>query len=555
MIPIRARKPALPALLAVSWLLAGSAGPASAEGRILIVNANAAGIGLNDPTPAAPVGGNDGATRGQQRLNVLRRAAAAWEAALRPEVDIEIVAAFTLRPPGVLATAAPGAWHANFEGAEIPDTWYPIALANNLAREDLLTDCDVTFCWEALALFSIDADFYLGYDHQEAPGQADLLVQALHHFGRTLGFANTVTASGALPLGIPDVFTAYTLDATAGLPWPQMSDAGRLSSATNVRNVVWTGRNVTRAVPDVLEPGSPGLRIAAPVALEGLLPVGAAAFGPPLAWPGVSGEVALATYAGPDGSPASDGCSPITSDVAGKVAMVDRGTCAFTVKARNAQAAGAIAMLVADTVQQSPPPGMGGADAAVVIPCALIARDDADAIRSHVPVGVHVTLGIELPTRAGTHPESGQVLLAATHPGLPSQLARFDNVARPDQLMELAPAPDLEPALGGPDDLTIALMTDLGWFSDHDGVPDGRDQCIQSDAAPTIVLGDCDSGVVNRTSPVGCTASDALAGCDGSGSHSQYVHCILETTDRLIEAGLIAQQDKGRIVRCAGGAH
>ena len=39
---------------------------------ITIVNKDAAGQGLNDPTPATPVGGNPGTTIGQQRLNVLQ---------------------------------------------------------------------------------------------------------------------------------------------------------------------------------------------------------------------------------------------------------------------------------------------------------------------------------------------------------------------------------------------------------------------------------------------------------------------------------------------------
>ena len=46
-----------------------AAGPALAGGAtITIVNMNAPGVGFNDPTPAAPVGGNPGTTVGQQRL-------------------------------------------------------------------------------------------------------------------------------------------------------------------------------------------------------------------------------------------------------------------------------------------------------------------------------------------------------------------------------------------------------------------------------------------------------------------------------------------------------
>ena len=42
------------------------------------VNTNAPGVGFNDATPAAPVGGNPGTTVGQQRLNAFQYAADIW---------------------------------------------------------------------------------------------------------------------------------------------------------------------------------------------------------------------------------------------------------------------------------------------------------------------------------------------------------------------------------------------------------------------------------------------------------------------------------------------
>ena len=37
-----------------------------------------------------------------------------------------------------------------------------------------------------------------------------------------------------------------------------------------------------------------------------------------------------------DGADVTDGCEPLVNDVAGKIALVDRGTCAFAHKAQNA---------------------------------------------------------------------------------------------------------------------------------------------------------------------------------------------------------------------------
>jgi hypothetical protein len=53
----------------------GLALDAASAANILVVNADGSGEGLNDPTPAAPVGGNPGTTIGQQRLVVLQQAA------------------------------------------------------------------------------------------------------------------------------------------------------------------------------------------------------------------------------------------------------------------------------------------------------------------------------------------------------------------------------------------------------------------------------------------------------------------------------------------------
>jgi len=72
--------------------------PAVSQGAatIVILNANAAGVGFNDPTPAAPVGGNPGTTRGQQRLNAFQAAANIWGATLNSTVTIVVQA--TLEP-------------------------------------------------------------------------------------------------------------------------------------------------------------------------------------------------------------------------------------------------------------------------------------------------------------------------------------------------------------------------------------------------------------------------------------------------------------------------
>src|SRR6185436_1952246 len=107
----------------------------------------------------------------------------------------------------------------------------------------------------------------------------------------------------------------------------------------------------------------------APAGIAGSYDIGAASFGAPLSSPGVSGTVALAVDPADGAGPSTtDGCSPITSNVAGKIALLDRGTCGFIVKVKNCQNAGAIAVIVADNVAGCPPAGLGGSDPTITIP-------------------------------------------------------------------------------------------------------------------------------------------------------------------------------------------
>ena len=75
-------------------LLALSAVPVFGKATITILNADGPNEGFNDPTPAAPVGGNPGTTVGQQRLIAFQFAADIWGAALDSNVRIVIQANF-----------------------------------------------------------------------------------------------------------------------------------------------------------------------------------------------------------------------------------------------------------------------------------------------------------------------------------------------------------------------------------------------------------------------------------------------------------------------------
>src|SRR5438128_11754904 len=81
-------------VVAGAILCAGIPTRAYASAHIVVVNGNAPGVGFNDPTPAAPVGGNPGTTVGDQRLRAFQVAADRWGETLDSIVDVVILGTF-----------------------------------------------------------------------------------------------------------------------------------------------------------------------------------------------------------------------------------------------------------------------------------------------------------------------------------------------------------------------------------------------------------------------------------------------------------------------------
>jgi choice-of-anchor B domain-containing protein len=104
-----------------------------------------------------------------------------------------------------------------------------------------------------------------------------------------------------------------------------------------------------------------------------------ASFGPRPTVDGLSGTFAVVD----DGSAnPSLGCGPLVDFPAGAIAIADRGVCGFAVKAENAQAAGATAIVIANNA-----PGvinMGGAGD-VTIPAVMVSLADGAAIKAGLP--------------------------------------------------------------------------------------------------------------------------------------------------------------------------
>ncbi|HYC87606.1 MAG TPA: PA domain-containing protein [Thermoanaerobaculia bacterium] len=446
-------------------LLAASTTLSAGTGRMVIVNTDGPGVGLNDPTPVAPVGGNPGTTRGQQRRNVVELAAQRWTALLDTNVDIRVRTGFSAMDCDdtgvVLAAANSVTWSANFTGAPRQNIWYPSALANKFANRDLNPNDDDIFVQFNLELDKStcrgDQGWYYGLNVDEGNNESMLTV-ALHEIGHGLGMAGR---------GVdffqnrPTIYEVHMLDLTAGRTWDQMTLEQRRVSSTNTGKLVWNGANVTAKAALLLN--------RPPVLTVGVknYDVGTASFGPALNRTSMSGQVVPARDANNEEGPSTlDGCTPYenAADMAGKVALVDRGTCTFVQKALMAQAAGATGLVIADNRAETGcvnvPPGMSGSNPEVRIPVMSLNQADGAELRGQATdASVNALLRLDPSRMAGASAEGYVRLYAPCTFSAGSSLYHWDTAASPNLLMEPFISGDLLDSV----DLTIYQLMDLGW--------------------------------------------------------------------------------------------
>jgi PA domain len=567
-----------------------------ARGADIILNiVDPPNVGFNDPRPAAPVGGNAGTTLGEQRRIVFETAASIWEAALAPGVEIVIQSSFAplacTATTGVLGAAGPIQIFANFPNAQWPNNWYHSALANHLAGEDLTPGgpdpglLAPPFNDDIVAFFNGDIgtnpdcltgfSWYNGLDNAANPAtQFDLLNVVLHEFAHGLGFAEfgDNNKPGDAFLGLSDVYKAYSFDNELGLFWNQMGKQLRALSAVNDPNLVWRGPNVAAQAPTQLA-GEAVVRINAPAGIARDLIGQTASFGalldPP---PGDRGEVVLFNDGvGPD---PNDACGEDPNDVldpnvAGRIALINRGTCTFAFKVAVAQLNGALGVIIANNVPTGLP-GMGGFDLVPLTISAIgITQSDGNLIKANLP-GVNASLAADPALGfAGADDEGFPKLYApaAFAPG--SSTSHWDVMLAPNKLMEPFINTDLKGA--STLDLTPFLMQDIGWS--------GGPHCpVGADDRALVEVGDCATGITNAKGPYGfslgiprtipelpaqlngrangidifggCHVQDMVNACEKQGSSGQVSTCLTHVSDYLMRIGAISASERKAILAC-----
>lgn len=457
----------------------GSCQLASAA-QIDIVNVDAPNVGLNDPTPATPEGGNSGTTLGQQRMILLQHVADIWGAKLESTVPIRVQVSFTDNHPCqtnpddfvYLATSGPSAYYTG--NPPFPDPAHPIvyptALRNALVgtvadpstpeiyiqinpRMDSVPNCIAGY-----------SGYWYGTDGNiappTAPNQFPILTLILHEMAHGLGFVENVNLNNGSGFpGYKYIYNTLLYDTQIDKFWADMSDPERVTSSTNDPNLVWKGANVTAAKSEFMRQP---LRVRSDNTVQ---PgeVLQAYFGELLPRSGLSGQARLVD----DGSAnPGEGCLPLTNaaQIAGRIALVKRGSCAFDLKAKNAGAAGAIAVLILNNRAEAPGdplPAAGGVDFTVKVPTATVTYQaglNLLAVVAGTPTTVVTVEPIPASVDVGTH--EGYVRMHA-----PETLALLSSISHftTDSATPLLMQSEINLAIFDRTDLTGHLLRDLGW--------------------------------------------------------------------------------------------
>jgi uncharacterized repeat protein (TIGR01451 family) len=253
-----------------------------------------------------------------------------------------------------------------------PSTYAPLGIGPGVAPRATLYALRVFGCSGATGLTTQAIDWAMDPDgDDDFSDHLDVVNMSL---GSRFGSALTATAVASDNAALAGVIV--------------VSSAGNEGETYFVTGSPGTGSRVISTASSLDdEIGVASVRVNVPPAIAGDYRAGSASFGPPLTPAGVTGNVVLALDPADAAGPlTTDGCSPLTNaaNVAGNVALVDRGTCGFTLKVKNAQDAGAIAVIIADNAIGAPPAGLGGTDATITIPSVRVTLADGNLFKANL---------------------------------------------------------------------------------------------------------------------------------------------------------------------------
>ncbi|HSP18480.1 MAG TPA: PA domain-containing protein, partial [Myxococcaceae bacterium] len=293
-------------------------------------------------------------------------------------------------------------------------------------------------------------------------------------FGHGLGFISlTNPGTGELEQGEPDVWSHVLFDPTTGKHWNEL-DAGQRAASAVSGALAWDGPAVKAAVPTTLGV-APIVRVNSapqtPSAVKDYRDVTVAQFSGSIAAGGVTGPLGLGSTG--FGCTGQGRLAPLS----GQIAVLDRGGpqpdagCTFVEKARNAQDAGAIALLVANNTTGLITPSGTAPD--VVIPVLMITQDEGVTLKSAVDAGPVNASVIRDASQGyqGADPQARARMYAPSTLSSGSSVSHWDTSAFPNLLME----PNINGDLNHSLDLTLPALRDIDWVLGDGGSSGGID--------------------------------------------------------------------------------
>ncbi|REJ42069.1 MAG: hypothetical protein DWQ54_11760 [Microcystis flos-aquae TF09] len=173
-----------------------------------------------------------------------------WESLLDSSVPINVNASFANLGSGILGQAGPEAYARGFSGLPQTNTWYPIALANSLAGQDL----DPTVS-DIGSQFNSNFNWYYGLDNNVPTNQISFVSVVLHELGHGLGFLGWMdnqsgVGSWGFGTGFPGIYDRFTENGsgqsllnTSLFPNPSTALGSQLTS----NNIFFDGSNANAA--------------------------------------------------------------------------------------------------------------------------------------------------------------------------------------------------------------------------------------------------------------------------------------------------------------------
>ena len=131
-----------------------------------------------------------------------------WATNLVSPVPIRVQANWAIQAPGLLGSAGPSTYRFGSDGAQRAYAFYPIALAEKIARRPLNDPNEA----DIVADFNRNNNWYFGLDGKIPAGQIDFVTAVLHELAHGLGFIgffDVVGSVGTYSAGVPSVYDHF----------------------------------------------------------------------------------------------------------------------------------------------------------------------------------------------------------------------------------------------------------------------------------------------------------------------------------------------------------